>query len=166
MKNNSYNVWDPEIVRVGYKKSLEACEQFFAARKRPKQESEKALYDLCLAEYEVRTHLLAVDCLSSRESLISELQRLLAEPLTACLLTPCDSGRYFACQREDIELQIQKLAPTSRKRLWHLLTAEIIFFAMMSFRAASSGVGGLADQDHAVPPGGFESLTRFIAGLH
>lgn len=104
-------VWNEGIVRARCKKSVEACERFFAARygdKQPTTANGQAFYDLCLAEYEVRKHLLTVDCFSSRETLIAELKRLLEEPVVPSRL-PCRTDQYLDCQKKDIEMEIYNL---------------------------------------------------------
>src|SRR5687768_2013071 len=94
--------WNEEAARARCRKSVETCEAFFAKRyggKRPTTPNEEAFYDLCLAEYEVRKHLLAADCFSSREVLLAELRRLLTEPVVPSSL-PCRADRYLECQKK------------------------------------------------------------------
>ena len=108
----SETTWDPDAARGRCRKSVETCERFFAQRyagKRPTTANEMAFYDLCLAEFEVRKHLLAVDCFSSREALLAELKRLLVEPVIPSSLPPCRADQYLDCQKKDIEFEIENL---------------------------------------------------------
>lgn len=100
--------WDPEAARALYRKSVEACERFFAERKRPESANGQAFFDLCLAEYAVRKHLADADCFSSRDALISALGQLLAKPVEPPIL-PCRADQYLACQRQDVEFEIKVL---------------------------------------------------------
>lgn len=101
--------WNPEAARALYKRSVEACERFFAGRKRPETANGQAFFDLCLAEYEVRKHLLTVDCFSSREALVAELRRLLTEPVVPTSQPACRADQYLDSQKRDIEFEIQHL---------------------------------------------------------
>ena len=105
----SQTIWDSDAARARCKRSVEACERFFAGRKRPESANGQAFFDLCLAEFEVRKHLLAADCFSSREALIAELRRLLAEPVVPSSMLPCRADQYLACQKQDIEVEIHNL---------------------------------------------------------
>ena len=105
----SATIWDAEAARARCKRSVEACERFFAGRKRPESANGQAFFDLCLAEYEVRKHLLAVDCFSSRETLLAELRRLLTKPVAPSKMTPCRADQYLASQKQDIEVEIYNL---------------------------------------------------------
>lgn len=107
--STSATVWDAATARARCKRSVEACERFFAGRKRPESANGQAFFDLCLAEYEVRKHLLAVDCFSSRESLTEELKRLLSEPVAPSTILPCRADQYLASQKQDIEVEIHNL---------------------------------------------------------
>jgi hypothetical protein len=100
--------WDPEAARALYRKSVEACERFFADRKRPDTADGQAFFDLCLAEYAVRKYLSVADCFSSREALISALRELLIKPVEPPIL-PCRADQYLACQKQDIEFEIRHL---------------------------------------------------------
>ena len=112
--------WDAEEARIHCKRSVEACERFFAGRKRPETATGMAFFDLCLAEYEVRKHLLTVDCFSSRDALVAELRRLLSEPVVPTSKPPCLAAQYLACQKQHIELEIHNLALAQdpRKKPW------------------------------------------------
>ena len=115
----STSTWNEEAARALYKKSVETCERFFADRyggKRPMTANEMAFYDLCLAEYEVRKHLLTVDCFSSREALVAELRRLLSEPVVPSSLAPCRADQYLDCQKKDIEVEIHNLTLEQKPR--------------------------------------------------
>src|SRR5215468_137292 len=104
--------WNSDAARALYKRSVETCERFFAKRysnKPPTDANEMAFYDLCLAEYEVRKHLLKVDCFSSREALIAELNRLLTEPVVPSSLPACRADQFLVCQKQDIEVEIHNL---------------------------------------------------------
>ena len=104
--------WSEEAARARCRKSVEVCERFFVERyggKRPETANGQVFYDLCLAEYEVRKHLLSVDCFSSREALVAELRRLLTEPVVPSSSPPCRADQYLDCQRKDIEAEIHNL---------------------------------------------------------
>ena len=105
----SHVIWDANAVRARCRQSVEACERFFAGRKRPESATGQAFFDLCLAEFEVRKHLLATDCFSSREALIAELRRLLTEPVVPSSMLPCHADQFLACQKQDIEVEIHNL---------------------------------------------------------
>ena len=111
--------WDPEAARALYRKSVEACERFFAGRERPDTPNGQAFFDLCLAEYAVRKHLAEADCFSSREALISALRGLLIKPVEPSIL-PCRADQYLACQKQDIEFEIRHLTSEeeSPKKPW------------------------------------------------
>lgn len=100
--------WSPDAARALYRKSVEACERFFADRKRPDTTSSQAFFDLCLAEYAVRKHLSEADCFSSREALLSALRELLIRPVEPPIL-PCRADQYLVCQKQDIEFEIRHL---------------------------------------------------------
>ena len=105
--------WDPEAARALYRKSVEVCEKYFADRKRPETANGQAFFDLCLAEYAVRKHLVELDCFSSREALISALRQLLIKPVEPPML-PCRADQYLDCQKHDIEFEIQQLEPRGK----------------------------------------------------
>ena len=107
--STSTTAWNPDAVRALYKRSVEACERFFAGRKRPETAHGQAFFDLCLAEYEVRKHLLTVDCFSSRDALVAELRRLLTEPVIPTSQPPCRADQYLDCQKRDVEFEIRNL---------------------------------------------------------
>jgi hypothetical protein len=116
----THDTWNADTARERCRHSVEACEQFFSRRysgTKPTTPNEQAFYDLCFAEYEVRKHLLAVDCFSSREALLAELQRLLQAPVIPSSL-PCNAECYLECQKRDIEMQIKNLTQPARKRPW------------------------------------------------
>jgi hypothetical protein len=109
------STWDAQAERALYRKSVEACERFFADRKRPDTADGQGFFDLCLAEYAVRKHLSEADCFSSREALISALRELLSKPVELPIL-PCRADRYLACQKEHIEFEIQRLISEQKPR--------------------------------------------------
>jgi len=114
--HTSTSTWNPDVARALYQRSVEACERFFAARKRPDTAAGQAFFDLCLAEYEVRKHLLTVDCFSSREVLIAELRRLLSEPVAPSSQPPCRADPYLDSQKRDIEFEILHLTSQQEQR--------------------------------------------------
>jgi len=71
-------------------------------------------FDQSLALHDVRKHLVAVDCFSSRESLVSELRRILLKPVAPSAIAPFCVDRYYAIQKKDIKETIQNLTPTSK----------------------------------------------------
>jgi hypothetical protein len=107
--STSETIWDADAARARCRRSVDACERFFAGRKRPENANGQAFFDLCLAEFEVRRHLLATDCFSSREAVIAELRRLLAEPVVPSSILPCRADQYLAYQKQDIEVEIHNL---------------------------------------------------------
>jgi len=119
----STTTWNPDAARALYKTSVEVCERFFAGRKRPETATGQAFFDLCLAEYEVRKHLLTVDCFSSREALIEELRRLLSQPVPPSSQPACRADQYLDSQKRDIEFEIlhltsQQKLPEPRDKPW------------------------------------------------
>jgi hypothetical protein len=92
--------WDPQAERALYRKGVEACQRFFADRKRPDAPN-RGCFDLCLAEYAAAKHLSGMDCFGSGEALISALRELLVKPVEPPV-PPCRADRYLACQKEHI----------------------------------------------------------------
>ena len=110
--------WNEDETRALYRKSVEVCEKYFADRKRPESANGQAFFDLCLAEYAVRKHLVELDCFTSREAVISALRQILIKPVEPPML-PCRADQYLDCQRQDVEFEIRHLTSEQpREKPW------------------------------------------------
>jgi hypothetical protein len=105
------NMWDGAAMRQQYRRELERGETAFRqmfGSELPTHPNRQAFHDLCLAELDLRRHLLEADAFSSREALLAEMRRLLAEPFSASSPV-CSSELYLNCQKKEIESEICKL---------------------------------------------------------